>query len=178
MNTLLGWTARAVAAGAAMMAMTQAVCAKDAFDAVKCDGDIAKALVGGKIGNEPVATIEKRHAAIGLEDEGGDEISDAVSYQSWTLCGGSYHMLERGGVIRDVVRADHSRETPSFLGACKVEGVEENDQTLAVLEMGTGNFLRAKSAWRIDEPAAKFVPMDVKGLMCPAAGIATADGGH
>lgn len=173
MNTLFGALALVAA-----LATTQTASAKDAFDAVKCDGDVAKALVGQKIGKEPVAAIEKRHAAIGLRDEGGDEISDAVFYQSWTICGGSYHLLERGGIVRDVVRADHSKERPSFVGTCEADALELRAQVLAILEGGTGDWRHAKSAWRIDEAAAKFVSIDAKGLMCPATGIATVDGGR
>ena len=178
MNTLLGWTARAVAVGAALMAMTQTLCAKDAFDAVKCDGDVAKTLIGTKSGNEPVVAIEKRHAAIGLKDEGGDEISDDVSYQSWTICGASYHLLERGGVIGDVVRADHSKSAPEFVGTCSVNGTPTKFQVLAILDAGDADPLRAKSAWRIDEANAKFVSISTDGLACPRSGIATADGGR
>jgi hypothetical protein len=169
-------TLRALAMAASLIAAAETASAKDAFDAVKCDGDVAKALVGGKIGEEPVAAIEKRHAAIGLKDEGGDEISDSVFYQSWTICGGSYHMLEKGGVVRDVVRADHSKAAPSFVGTCKAGGAEQKDQVLAVLEAGDAESLPAKSAWRIDESKAKFVAMDTKGLTCPRSGIATTDG--
>ena len=173
MNTL-----RALAVAALLIATAQGAWAKDAFDAVKCDGDVAKALVGGKIGDEPVAAIEKRHTALGLKDEGGDEISDSVFYQSWTICGGSYHLLEKGGVVRDAVRADHSKAAPSFLGTCKAGGVETKDQVLAVLEAGDADSLPAKSAWRIDESKVKFVAMETKELTCPRSGVATTDGGH
>ena len=161
----------------AALAATQIASAKDAFDSVKCDGDVAKALVGVKIGNEPVAAIEKRHAAIGLRNEGGDEISDSLFYQSWAICGGSYHVLERGGVVRDAVRADHSKTAPSFLGTCKADGVETKGQVLAILESGTADALPAKSAWRIDEANGTFVAIGTAGLACPRSGIATADGG-
>jgi hypothetical protein len=162
----------------AALTATHGVCAKDAFDAVKCDGDVAKTLVGKTIGNEPVAAIEKRHAAIGLRDEGGDEISDSVSYQSWTICGGSYHVLERGGVVRDVVRAEHSKSAPEFVGTCEARGKPADGTVLAILDAsGGGAMLPAKSAWRIDEAKTKFVAIDAAGLACPRSGIATADGG-
>jgi hypothetical protein len=177
MSTLFGSSARALALIAALAA-TPGVWAKDAFDAVKCDGDIAKALVGGKIGNEPVAAIEKRHAAIGLRDEGGDEISDSVSYQSWTICGGSHHVLERGGVVRDVVRAEHSKSAPEFVGTCEAGGKPADGPVLAILDAsGGGATLPAKSVWRIDVANAKFVAIDAAGVTCPRSGIATADGG-
>jgi len=176
MNTLSGSSARMLAFAAALT-LAHTGWAKDAFDAVECDGDVANALVGGKIGSGPVASIEKRHAAISLRDEGGDEISDSVFYQSWAICGGSYHVLERGGVVRDAVRADHSKTAPSFLGTCKVDGVETKGQVLAILESGTADALPAKSAWRIDESNGTFVAIGTAGLACPRSGIATADGG-
>lgn len=154
--------------------------AGDAFDAVKCDGDVAKTLVGKKIGNEPVEQIEKHHAAIGLKDEGAEEISDALSYQSWTLCGASYHMIEKGGAIRDVVRADHSRKNPSFLGTCQVDGAATPYRVFAILDASAAkdaSSLPASTAWRIEESGARFVHMDTKGMACPRDGIASADGG-
>lgn len=177
MSTLFASSTRTLAFVVALAA-AQTASAKDAFDAVKCDGDVARALMGAKISNEPVAAIEKRHTAIGLRDEGGDEISDSVFYQSWMICGASYHVLERGGVVRDVVRADHSTTAPSFVGTCKAAGVETKGPVLAILEAGDGDALHAKSAWRIDEAQASFVAIDAAGLTCPRSGIATADGGH
>ncbi|MET0231499.1 MAG: hypothetical protein ABW186_11260 [Rhodanobacteraceae bacterium] len=177
MNTLSGSSARMLAFAAALT-LAHTGWAKDAFDAVECDGDVANALVGGKIGSGPVASIEKRHAAISLRDEGGDEISDSVSYQSWTICGGSYHLLERGGVVRDVVRAEHSKSTPEFVGTCEAGGKPAGGTVLAILDAsGGGATLPAKSAWRIDEAKTKFVAIDAAGLTCPRSGIATADGG-
>lgn len=153
--------------------------AADAFDALRCGGDIGKALVGKKIKNEPVAAIEKRHAAIGLKDEGGEEISESVFYQSWTICDASYHLLERHDVVSDVVRADHSKNAPSYLGTCTVDGKETAYSVLAILApSGKDAALPAKTAWRIDEANAKFVAIDAQGLACPRAGIATADGGR
>jgi hypothetical protein len=150
--------------------------AKDAFDAVQCGGDVAKALIGNKIGDEPVATIEKRHAAIGLKDEGGDEISESLFYESWTLCGASYHLLVRRHVVRDVVRAEHSTSAPSFVGSCTVEGSQTPYSVLAILDAHPGGeALPAKTAWRIDETNAKFIAIDAKGMTCPRVGIDTAD---
>ena len=47
-----------------LMAGARYGAAHDAFDAVKCDGDVAKALVGSKIADARIAQIEKAHAAI------------------------------------------------------------------------------------------------------------------
>jgi len=152
--------------------------AGDAFDAVRCDGDVGKALVGKKIGNEPVMQIEKRHSALGLKDEGGEEISDSLSYQSWTICGGSYHILERKGVVRDVIRADHSKKSPAFLGACSVDGSATPYSVFAILADDDKATLPASTAWRIDESSAHFIHLETKGMTCPRDGIATVDGGR
>ena len=167
--------------------------AHDAFDAVKCDGDVAKALVGGKVANARIAEIEKAHAAIGLKNEGGDEITDSVTMQAWTICGRSYHLLERDGVIRDVLHAEHSARSPAYLGPCEASGSTTPYLVFAILDAPASadakdakpahaspsdkTALKASAAWRIDESAVRFVPVETQGLTCPRSGISTADGG-
>lgn len=162
--------------------------ARDAFDDVKCGGLVANALVGKHLDNGPVAATEKKHADLGLKHEGSDDVSDALTYEAWTVCGGSYHLLVRGDAIRGVVRADHSRSTPAFLGTCEVNGSPTAYQVFAILKTpdpaSSGHAspddktsMPAETAWRIDESSAKFVPMSPSGLMCPRQGISTVDGG-
>ncbi|HEX5122860.1 MAG TPA: hypothetical protein VFV97_06405 [Rhodanobacteraceae bacterium] len=164
----------------ALLAGAAAAHAGDAFDGLKCDADIAKAIVGRTIPNEPVAGIEKRHAAIQLKHEGSEEIDDPLFYEAWTICGSSYHVLLKKDVIKDAVKADHSKAAPAFLGSCEENGKPTEHEVLAILKP-TGadgkNQLPAASAWRIDYPSARFVPIDAANLMCPHNGIATADGG-
>lgn len=172
---------------AVLIASARCVLAHDAFDAVHCDGDVGKALIGKSLGNERVATLEKGHSGIGLRNEGGEEISDSVFYQSWTICGATYHLLERNGVVGDALHADHSKGNPSFIGTCKVEGAPTPYPVFAILVPAQADakhasprdatMLHASSAWKIDESHAKFVRMDTTGLMCPLDGVATADGG-
>ncbi len=166
--------------------MLQQADAKDLFDAVKCDGDVAAALTGKHFGDAGSDALEKKHANIGLKNEGGEIINDDLNYGSFTICGGSYHVLENRGVVSSVVRADHSRSAPSFLGYCKVDGKDvgvvfailkpasplvghaaENDKTL----------MPAERAWRIDEKSGKFVETSVSGMMCARDEVATEDGG-
>jgi hypothetical protein len=162
--------------------------ARDAFDDVKCAGLVANALVGKHLDNGPVEATEKKHADLGLKHEGSDEVSDSLTYEAWTVCGGSYHLLVRGDVIRGVVRADHSRSAPAFLGTCEANGSPTSYQVLAILKASDAassghasaddkTSLAAETAWRIDESSAKFVQMSPSGLMCPRQGISTADGG-
>jgi len=154
--------------------------AGDAFDGLKCDADIAKALVGKKLPNEPVAGIEKRHAALQLKHEGSEELDDPLFYEAWTICGSTYHVLLKKDAIKDVVKADHSKAAPAFLGSCNDEGTPTEHEILAILKPGGAdkeNRLPAATAWRVDYPGARFVPIDAANLMCPHEGIATADGG-
>lgn len=161
--------------------------ARDAFDGVKCDGDIVAALSGQHLGGELDDVLEKKHASIGLKAEGGEIITDDLNYAAWTICGGSYHMLARRNVIRSVVRADHSKSAPSFLGQCEVNGKPIPGVVFAILKpSSTGDIhasandhtlLPAVRAWRIDENGGRFVETGADGMMCPRDGVATADGG-
>lgn len=164
----------------ALMASAGAAQAGDAFDALKCDSDIAKAVVGKKIPNEPVVGIEKRHAALGLKHEGSEEIDAPLFYEAWTICGSTYHVLLKNDVIKDAVKADHSKAAPAFLGSCNENGTPTEHEVLAILKptgADQANRLPAAIAWRIDYSRERFVPIEGPRLMCPHEGIATADGG-
>lgn len=178
--------ARFVVALVATLTM-RSVPAHDMFDTLKCDGDVTAALSGKHTGAEADEVAEKKHANIGLKAEGGEVISDDLNYAAWTMCGGSYHMLERGNVIRGVVRADHSRTAPAFLGQCEVNGKPMSGLVLAILKPSSPieghpspndhSLIPAERAWRIDEKNARFVETSASGMMCPRDGVATADGG-
>ena len=163
--------------------------AKDAFDSIHCGDDIAKALIGKASPDGPVAAIEKKHGSLGLADEGGEEVSDSVSYTAWKICGHSYHLLDSGGKIRDVVLADHSRQHPGFLGSCEKAGQPTPFLVFGILDAAampesTGHvapndktLLAAVSAWQIDEARPAFVKLETEKLKCPVSGISTLDGG-
>ena len=168
------WVALALLAGAV------AAHAGDAFDGLKCDADIGKALVGKQIANGPVVATEKRHAALGLKHEGSEELDDPLFYEAWTICGGTYHLIVRKDVVADAVRADHSKAAPAFLGTCDEGGTPTKTEVLAILKPAgapNGAALPATTAWRIDEKQARFVTMSPDKLLCPRDGIATVDGG-
>jgi hypothetical protein len=164
----------------ALLAGASVAHAGDAFDGLKCDADIAKALIGRKMPNGPVVDIEKRHAALRLKHEGSEELDDPLFYEAWTICGSTYHVLLKKDVIKDAVKADHSKAAPAFLGSCDDKGTPTEHEILAILKP-TGadkeNRLPAATAWRVDYPSARFVSTDASNLMCPHEGIATADGG-
>jgi len=165
--------------------------AKDAFDGIKCGGDIPKALIGKTIPDGTAVKIEEAHKAIGLKDEGADEINDNLQMAAWTICGASYDMLVgNNSHIYDVLAFPaHARPTPEFSGICRRDGKDLPDTIYAVLDNKkgfdpdtshhsmAGPPLPAIVAWHIDEKKRKFVAVPVAGLLCPRSGIFTVDGG-
>jgi hypothetical protein len=164
--------------------------ARDGFDSIHCSGDVRSALVGKRMGDEPAAEIEKRHADLGLKDLGGDEISDSLNSTSWRICAKEYVVLsDSRGTVRDVlIFPTHSKAWPQFSGICQASGKKVPGAMIGVLDnrnaKGSGHYstqdemlLGATAAWRIDEKARTFVPLRTAGLFCPRSAISTADGG-
>ena len=155
--------------------------AADAFDKIQCGPDVAKALSGQRMSDEPVAAIEGRYAELGLKDLGGSEVSDHLFSGSWRICGSEFVLLmDDHSVIRDVLPfPPHSKTAPGFSGSCEASGKKVEGTLVAVLNDEPGaKTLAAQSAWKIDEKAAKFVKLPTDGLRCPRDGIFTVDGGR
>jgi len=157
----------------AFMASSQAY-ARDGFENVRCDGDIAKALIGQRGSNEPVVKIEARHKDLDLKDLGASDYGRFSSI-TWLICGKEIMMLEenRTNFIRDVLQIPpHSKSAPVFEGICKLNGKPMKESVLAILREQKGvDELSAEVAWRVDEKAVKFVTMPTDGLLCPRDGI-------
>ena len=154
--------------------------ALDAFEKVQCGSDIAEALIGQRTSDEPVSTIEGRHAALGLKNLGGSELSDRLFSASWLICGHEFALiLDDHSVVRDALQfPPHSRASPGFIGACQAGDKKVPGTIIAVLKDEAGAAtLAAQAAWKIDEKNAKFVKMDTNGLRCPRDGIFSVDGG-
>ena len=152
----------------------------DEFEAVKCGSDIPKALIGKRSSNGPIVELEKKYSALGLKGLGGDEISNALSSVSWSICGAEYiELIDRRGFVRDTLPfPPHSKSSPAFSGICRLNGKDLRDIFIAVLDGSAGaDSLPVKTAWKIDQKQAKFVPVSSEGLTCPRSGIYTADGG-
>lgn len=154
--------------------------ASDGFASVRCGSDIAKALIGRTMSNEPVVGIVARHKNLGLEDLGGTEISERLFLISWRICGDEYALLEDKDVVRDVLKFPaHSKDSPEFVGACRIDGKSTPGTIIAVLENhADAENLPAKAAWKIDEARSRFVELSGKGLLCPRDGVITEDGGR
>jgi hypothetical protein len=59
--------------------------AKDGFERVRCNADIAKALIGQRAANERIVVIEARHKDLGLKDLGSNERSARLKDKIATL---------------------------------------------------------------------------------------------
>jgi len=154
--------------------------ALDGFEKIQCGSDVPKALIGQRTSDEPVAAIESRHAALGLKNLGGSEISDQLFSASWQICGTEFALiLDDHSVVRDVLQfPTHSRSAPGFLGSCQVAEKKVPGTIVAVLKNEPGTeMLAAEAAWKIDEKSAKFVKMTTESLRCPRDGIFSVDGG-
>jgi hypothetical protein len=172
--------------------VTNAFGGVDGFEGLQCGSDIAKALIGKLTSNERIVVLEKRHADLALKDLGADEISDRLSCISWSICGSEFLILEENrqsgrrlaaessDVVRDVLKVPpHSKTSPQFLGACEMNGKENKDIVVAILDDNEpgAKLLTARVAWKIDEKKMKFVTIPVEGLRCPRSGVITSDGG-
>ena len=151
----------------------------DGFDSIRCGSDIRKALLGRKMSNETIVALEERHKNLGLKDLGASEISDRLNVISWRICGEEYVLLEDKHAVRDVLKfPKHSKDSPAFIGSCRLNGHDVPGTAIGVLKNENGGAsLPAMSAWKIDDKQMKFVELKTEGLRCSRDGIITANGG-
>src|SRR5436190_12343239 len=155
------------------------MCNADGFDSVRCGSDVRKALLGRTMSNQKVVVLEERHKDLGLKDLGASEISDRLTVISWRICGEEYVLLEDKDVVQDVLEfPKHSKDSPAFIGSCRLNGHDIPGTAIGVLKNENGvQILPAVSAWKIDDKQMKFVELNPEGLRCSRDGIITADGG-
>jgi hypothetical protein len=166
------------------------ICGKasaDEFDAVRCGGDIPRALIGKHSRNERVVVTEARHRDLALKDLGADIITDEINLIDWSICGAEYYVLvDQHQVIRDVLPfPNHSRAAPASWGPCQRGGRAMDEAIYAVLDNTAGSnktydpddktVLPALSAWKVDVKRLKFIKLDVGGMFCPLSTIDSAD---
>jgi hypothetical protein len=170
------------------------VCGKawalDEFDGLKCGADVPKFLIGKRSPNNRVGNVEERHKDLGLRDLGGSEISDRLFLSSWRICGSEYELLlnMKTWLIRDVLLfPPHSATSPQYVGSCQVDGKQDPEVVMAVLDNSrrydardrklAKTMLKATAAWTIDETKEKFAKRPTVKLECPLGGIISLDGG-
>lgn len=165
---------------AAVILATADAATADEFQTVKCAGDIPKAMIGQRSGNERIVVTEKKYQALGLKHLGADEISDNLSSIDWRICGAEYsELVTRSGRVGDVIPIPpHSKQSPIFSGVCTLNGKQVPGTIFGILDRSKdAENLPALHAWKIDEKNAKFVKMPTEGLLCAKSGIYTVDGG-
>ena len=158
--------------------------AADEFDGVRCKADISAALIGRRVADERVKSLEEKHRDISLKDLGAFGLDTEDSFEiSWSICGQEYVLLEKQGIVRDAIPfPSHSRAAPASIGSCEIDGRMTSEIILAILRNDAGNGGKqdsypAAQAWRIDQKDMKLVRIDTAGMRCPRLGIFTADGG-
>jgi hypothetical protein len=161
--------------------------AADEFDAVRCGGDIPRALIGKHSANERVVLTGARHRDLALKDVGADIITDDINMVDWSICGAEYYvLLDRHDTIRDVLAfPNHSRAAPASSGQCQRDSRQIDEIIYSVLDNKAGDnkkydqndktLLPALAAWKIDVKSVKFVKLDVSGLLCPLSAIDSVD---
>lgn len=181
---------RVAAAVAATLLLSNTAPAQEAFEAIRCDTDIPKAIIGKVMPSGRVIVIEEKYRNIGLKGEGGSVISDTLFMSGWTICGTEYELLiDRNNVVRDAILHVHSERKPGFVGICEINGQRTTDTIVAVLDIpvpveaplryapNDSTLVPVIAAWRIDEKRARFIKLSVGHLRCPRNGIFTQDGG-
>ena len=173
-----------------LLVVCGSACAQDQFVAVKCGGDIPKAVIGKRESNQTSNALEEKYKELGLKDLGGSMVTDRLFMASWQICGNEYELLTdtRTGLVRDAIQFPaHSATSPEFVGTCQVGGKAKPGTVVAVLDNSAKydardeklakTMLKATAAWRVDKIQAKFVKEPTDNLTCPLDGIVTADGG-
>jgi hypothetical protein len=116
--------------------------AKDGFERVSCNADIAKALIGQCAANERIVVIEARHKDLRLKDLGSSESSDNLTTISWMICSKEFVLLEHNsdpGTIYDAVEVPTPSADDVFIGQCELNGKEMKDSVVAVLSWPPGS---------------------------------------
>jgi hypothetical protein len=166
--------------------------AADEFGAVRCGGDIPRALVGRHVSDGRAVAIEARYRDLALKDLGTEMYTDDIYITAWSICGAEYHELIQHDIIRDVLPfPNHSRAAPAASpapGECQRDGRKMDEDIDAVLDNKAGlhigytdlrdeTLLPVLFAWRVDLKSMKFVKLDVGGLLCSVSRVYDVDRG-
>ena len=148
----------------------------DAFDRVKCDGDVAETLRGVplEVGKRKVVQLEAAHTAIKLKLDGADGIAgDPYGTRFWKICDREYvtlhdtHTRKTEDVVRDVLAVPTHPEIQRLLPPSRcTRGAATLDDVLALMPKGAE--AKPAAAWRIDRAKLTFVSVPVEGLVCSA----------
>ena len=153
------------------LAPAQALGAPKSFAGIVCNSDIAAALVGRYMPNERVRATEARHADIGLKNLGAygmENEGDPWTLISWEICNREYLLLERRGIVRDVLASPLPPPSPpSQIASCTVDGSAVAGTAVAFVLANDRKWPRpVEYAWRIDDKTLKFSRIEGKEVSC------------
>lgn len=138
-----------------------AVGAETPFDGITCATNMTSALVGRHMPNERVVTMEARYKNIGLKDLGAfgmEDEGDPWTLISWNICGREYLLLERRGIVRDVLASPLPSGSPqSVISTCTRNGVNLDGTAVAFVAVNDNKWPKlVEHAWLIDDKTIKF----------------------
>jgi hypothetical protein len=136
---------------------------------------IAKELLGRTMPNGRVSVIESRYRHLSLANQGafGLEIEgDPWTLVSWRICGREHVILERNGVVKDVLVAPaEAAQSKSVIVSCSVDGVQVM-KTAVVFSPADGWHAPSmvSRVWLIDDQEVRFVERSGAGIRCTELG--------
>lgn len=136
------------------------------FDGLSCDqADLAKPMVGRKLGRDTVAALKARYRSLGLKHLGGDLIDsgEVSSLSFWQLCDRNLILvIDRREFVTDAIQIESTGKNPSD-DVCTTA----NKEDLIVLRKFNPAGA-AEKAWQLNVKTKKLVPIPLEGLVCPA----------
>lgn len=154
-----------------MLLSANGVAAEKSFDGVTCKSDIPSALIGRQMPNERVVLTEPRHKDIGLKHLGAygmENEGDPWTLITWEICGRDYIVLERRGVVKDVLAAPLPKESlRSQIVSCVADGASKDGTAVAFVSVDKQPLReRVQNVWLIDEKKIKFSKIEGEEIMC------------
>ncbi len=137
------------------------------WNGIQCGSDIAKALVGRKLHDAPVAETEKKYAPLGLKDLGADEVTEGLNIVAWQVCGAVVLVLTTGTLVKDALALPVSaNKSPPLLSDCTLSG-KKLEHVLPLFKSGDdGKAGAVEQAWAVNLTTQKFVVQETAGLLC------------
>ena len=141
------------------------------FEGLTCKADIRSALLGRRMPNGAIASIEAKHKDIGVKNLGAygmESDGDPWTLIFWQICGREYLVLERKGVVRDVLESPLAPGSPQgTIVSCTVAGAELKDTVIAFETASNPKWPKAvKNAWRINDATVTFSKFDGDKTVC------------
>lgn len=138
-----------------------AAAADNDFTGIRCDSEIAPALIGRHMENAPVKDIEKKYQKLNLHDMGADEISDQWSLIAWEICDRFVMLLQNGDRVMDAIPLPAIAESEiPMLMTCRA-GNKDLQNVLPVIRKN-----KIIKAWQADLHAKKLKPLTTTNLSC------------